>query len=289
MYSMLGMAAGGILNIILDPIFIFVFDLGIAGAAIATSVSKLVSFVILILPYLRKKSVLTLSVRHIRYTAADSKEVITVGSSSLFRSLLGVVSAIFINNVAGSYSDSCLAALSVTNKIMMVPFSIFLGFGQGFQPICGFNWGARRYDRIIEGFRLSTIITAGFATVLAVIISLFAEPIIFLFTEADLEIVRIGRICLITQCVALPVHAWGVVVNMLYAGLGKAVGAFLMSISRQGLFFFPVALVLPRLMDELGVACVQGAADFLTLALALPLAIKGIRELRGLLAKQTAA
>lgn len=277
-YSMIGMAAGGILNIALDPLFMFTLDLGIAGAAIATSISKFVSFIILIMPYIRRKSILRLSVANVRYNFADSKEVVTVGSSSLFRTLFGVISGILINKAAGAYSDSCLAAISATTKIMSVPFSIFLGFGQGFQPVCGFNWGAKLYARVKESFRTASVIAMIMPIFIAVGIGIFAEQVIALFTETDAELIRIGKVCLISQCIALPAHSWCVVVNMAYAGTGKAKGAFFLSISRQGSFFLPLVFLLPALFAENGVALVQGAADFLSLCLAIPLAIKFKKE-----------
>lgn len=162
---------------------------------------------------------------------------------------------------------------------MMVPFSIFLGFGQGVQPICGFNWGARQYHRVKECFRTASLISLILPVVLAVGLMTFAEPIICLFAEADPELVSIGKLCLLCQCIALPIHAWGVVVNMVCAGLGKARKAFVMSISRQGIFFFPMVWLLPRLFDAAGVACAQGAADLLTAFMAVPIAIQIHREL----------
>ena len=142
--SMVGMGFGGILNIILDPIFIFGLDMGVAGASLATAISKWVSFSILIFPYVTKRSLLSLSIKHFRPTWDIISNVVSVGSSSLFRNGLNVVSAILLNRIAGGISDSVLAAVGVSNKIMMFPFCIILGFGNGFQPVAGFNWGAKR-------------------------------------------------------------------------------------------------------------------------------------------------
>lgn len=243
-YSMFGMLAGGILNIFLDPLFIFVFNMGISGAAIATSLSKIVSFVILILPYLRRKSMLQLSIRNVRFFLSDVLEVASIGSASLFRTALGVISGIIINNIAGNNSDACLAAISVTTKIMMVPFAIFLGFGQGFQPTCGFNWGAGRYDRVRKLLKTATIMSLTASTLIGLAVGFLAAPIIREFSVNDPEMIAIGEICLRSQCLAMPVHAWGVVINMLYAGLGKAKGALLLGTSRQGTCFLPMVFLL---------------------------------------------
>ena len=153
--SMIGMGFGGILNVILDPIFIMPWGLnmGVAGASLATAISKWVSFAILIFPYLTRRSLLHLSIRNFYPSKDIVTKIISVGSSSMFRSGLAVVSAILLNSIAGSISDSVLAAVGVCTKVMMFPFSIILGFGTGFQPVAGFNWGAKRFDRVQESYR----------------------------------------------------------------------------------------------------------------------------------------
>ena len=153
--SMVGMGFGGILNIVLDPIFIFGFDMGVAGASLATAISKVVSFVILIFPYITKRSLLHLSIRNFKPSREIISEIVTVGSSSMFRNGLAVVAGILLNTLAGEISDSVLAGIGVCTKIMMFPFGIILGFGNGFQPVAGFNWGAKRYDRVQESYRFS--------------------------------------------------------------------------------------------------------------------------------------
>ena len=148
MLSMIGMGFGGVLNCFLDPLFIFGFGLGVTGASMATAISKLVSFGILIFPYLTKRSLLRISFSRFRPTKEILYQIVSVGSASMFRSALGVVSGIALNNIAGSISDSVLAGIGVSTKIMMFPFSFILGFGAGFQPVACFNWGAKRYDRV---------------------------------------------------------------------------------------------------------------------------------------------
>ena len=155
--SMIGMGFGGVLNCVLDPIFIFGLDMGVAGASLATAISKWVSFAILIFPYLTRRSMLHLSIRNFRLARDIVKEIVAVGSSSMFRSGLAVVAGIMLNDMAGNISDSVLAGIGVTTKIMMFPFSIILGFGSGFQPVAGFNWGAERYDRVEQSYRFSAI------------------------------------------------------------------------------------------------------------------------------------
>ena len=285
--SMIGMGFGGVLNCILDPIFIFGFNMGVAGASLATAISKLVSFAILIFPYITRRSMLHLSVRNVRYSWDIVSNVISVGSSSMFRSGLAVVSAILINDIAGNISDSVLAGIGVCTKIMMFPFSIILGFGSGFQPVAGFNWGAKRYDRVEESYRYSAKAALLGSLLMAVVLAVFADPIIVIFAGSDPEMRLIGRICMITQCIALPIHAWVAIVNMFCAGLGNASGALLLSTARQGTCLIPILFPLAWLFGAYGVASVQAIADVFTLVLAIPIMIHMMKRIR--IAKESLA
>ena len=269
--SMVGMGFGGILNIVLDPIFIFYFNMGVAGASLATAISKLVSFVILIFPYVTRRSLLRLSLRNFRASWDIFSQIIAVGSSSMFRSGLAVVSAIMLNDLAGNISDSVLAAVGVCNKVMMFPFSIILGFGSGFQPVAGFNWGAKRYDRVRESYRFCSKVAILGSVIMALVVGVFADTFVVLFAGTDQEMRRIGVICMVTQCIALPVHGWVAVVNMLCAGLGKAKYALALSTSRQGSCFIPILYPLAWIFGAIGIASVQALADLLTLVLAVPI------------------
>ena len=281
--SMIGMGCGGILNIILDPIFIFGLDMGVAGASLATAISKVVSFSVLVFPYVTRRSMLHLSWRNIRYSRDIIVNVVSVGSSSMFRSGLAVVSAIMLNDIAGNISDSVLAAVGVCNKVMMFPFGIILGFGQGFQPVAGFNWGAKRYDRVQASYRFASNTALIGAAIMAGLLGLFADGLIVAFAGTDPEMREIGRLCIRLQCIAMPIHAWVAVVNMLCTGLGNARGAFLLATARQGTCFIPILFPLAALFGAYGVASVQALADVLTLIPAIPLAIimgKKIRTAR---------
>ena len=275
--SMVGMGFGGILNIILDPIFIFGLDMGVAGASLATAISKWVSFAILIFPYLTRRSLLHLSIRNYYPSKDIVTKVISVGSSSMFRSGLAVVSAILLNSIAGSISDSVLAAVGVCNKIAMFPFGIILGFAQGFQPVAGFNWGAKRFDRVAESYRFSSRMAFLGAVIMAVGLSVFSDQLIVLFAGSDAEMRRIGVICLVSQCIALPIHAWVAIVNMLCAGLGNAKGALALSTARQGTCFLPILYPLTWAFGAIGIACVQAVADVLSMILAVPI-MRGIHR-----------
>jgi len=278
--SMVGMGFGGILNVILDPIFIFGLNMGVAGASLATAISKVVSFVILIFPYVTRRSLLHLSIKNFRPSKDIIVNVVSVGSSSMFRSGLAVVAAIMLNRLAGDISDSVLAGIGVTTKIMMFPFSIILGFGSGFQPVAGFNWGAKRYDRVSESYRFSSKVALIGSTAMALLIAVFADQLIILFAGSDLEMRKIGAFSIITQCIALPIHAWVAMVNMLCVGLGNAKGAFLLATARQGTCFIPILYPLAWIFGAYGVGSVQALADVITLVLAVPLAISMTRKIR---------
>ena len=273
MLSMIGMSFGGILNIILDPIFIMPWGLnmGVAGASLATAISKWVSFAILIFPYITRRSLLHLSIRNFYPSKDIVTKVVAVGSSSMFRSGLAVVSAILLNSIAGRISDSVLAAIGVCNKVMMFPFSIILGLGTGFQPVAGFNWGAKRYDRVQESFRFCAKVAVWGSLIMALLVGIFADTFVVLFAGSDAEMRRIGVICMVSQCIALPVHGWVAIVNMLCAGLGNAKGALALSTARQGTCFLPILYPLAFLFGAYGIACVQALADILTLILAIPI------------------
>ena len=269
--SMVGMGFGGILNCVLDPIFIFGLDMGVAGASLATAISKVVSFAILIFPYITHRSLLRLSIRNFKPEKTTMVEIISVGSSSMFRSGLAVVAAIMLNDLAGNISDSVLAGIGVCTKIMMFPFSIILGFGTGFQPVAGFNWGAKRYDRVRESYKFCTRVAMIGSVIMAAIVLVFAEGIIVLFAGTDPEMQKIGAFAMRTQAIALPIHAWVAVVNMLCSGLGDAKGAMILSTSRQGSCFIPILYPMALLLGAWGVASVQAVADVLTLVMAIPI------------------
>lgn len=278
MYSMIGIGFGGVLNCFLDPLFIYKFGLGVAGASMATAISKFVSFLILLWPYIKKSTSVEISIRHFKYVWEDIREVIAIGSSSFFRSAFAVVAAVSINRVAGSFSTAALAALSVANRVMEFPFAIILGFGQGYQPVVGFNWGAKAWKRVKESFSFSCMVSLVGAVVIGGLIAVFATPIVHAFNrEADTEVLRLGLLCIRLQCLALPIHALSSIINMFYAGIGQAKNALIINLARQGYCFFPALFVAPLLMGINGVAATQAIADMLSILVVIPLGLKALR------------
>ena len=278
--SMIGMGFGGVLNCVLDPIFIFNFDMGVAGASLATAISKVVSFAILVFPYITKRSLLRLSLRNFHFTMDILGNIVSVGSSSMFRSGLAVVAGIMLNDMAGNISDSVLAGIGVSTKVMMFPFSIILGFGSGFQPVAGFNWGARRYDRVKQCYNFSSWVAVIGALLMCFGIAIMSDQIVMVFAGTDPEMLEIGSLCIRLQCLALPIHAWVMVVNMLCTGLGNAVSAFILATARQGTCMLPVLFPLASYFGAYGLCSVQAVADLLSLILAIPIGIFMMRKIK---------
>lgn len=280
-YAMIGIGFGGILNCFLDPLFIYYFDLGVAGASMATAISKIISFCILCWPYIRKHTMVVLSIRKFKIVLNDVKEVLTIGSSSFFRTLLQVMASVVINRVAGSYSTSALAALSVANRIMEFPFAFILGFGQGYQPVVGFNWGAKAWKRVRESFTFSCLVVCIGSLVIGDIICIFANPLILLFnSEADAEVMELGMLCVRLQAVCLIFHGLSSQVNMFYAGIGKAKLALISNFARQGYCFYPALLIASLTMGIYGVAATQALADLLSAFVIIPLWFHGLKMIR---------
>lgn len=277
-YSMIGIGFGGVLNCFLDPLFIYGFGLGVTGASMATAISKFISFCILIFPYIRKNTMVVISIRKFRMVLADVKEVISIGSSSFFRSLLTVIASIVINRVAGTYSTATLAALSVATRVMEFPFAFILGFGQGYQPIVGFNWGAKAWKRVRDSYTFGCLVACVGAVVMGALIFVFASPIIRLFNaEANAEVLELGMFCIRMQCIVLVFHALSSQVNMFYAGIGKAKFALLANFARQGYCFYPALLIAPLIWGAYGVAATQAIADLLSAFVIVPLGLHALK------------
>lgn len=277
-YAMIGIGFGGILNCVLDPLFIYAFGLGVSGAAMATALSQLVSFCILLLPYIRKTTAVRISVRFFKLVWHDVKEVVAIGSSSFFRSVLAVLATVSINRVAGGFSTATLAALSVANRVMEFPFAVILGFGQGYQPVVGYNWGARQWKRVRESYKFSIIVSIICGIAMGALIGGLADPIVHLFNQqADAEVLRIGILCIQLQCLVLVSHAVNSIVNMFYAGIGMAGKSLAVNLTRQGYCFFPALAVAPVLWGINGVAAVQIIADLLSLVVVIPLGVHAYR------------
>ena len=276
--SMCGLTAGGLLNILLDPILIFRFHMDITGAAVATLISQVVSFILLIVMTLRS-DVVRPALKRFRLSLWAYREILHAGLPSLCRQGLASVASVLLNTTAAIYGDAAIAAMSIVTRIMMFINSALIGFGQGFQPVCGFNFGAGRWDRVLRAYFFCVRVAVCLLTLLGIGFFLGASHILALFRD-DPEVIRIGSLALRLQCLMLPFQAVIIMVNMLTQSIGYGFRASLVSIGRQGLFFIPAILTLPRGLGILGLQLTQPAADFFTFLLAVAVAWFVVRGLK---------
>jgi len=276
-YAMYGLLAGAALNIVLDPLLIFGFKLGVSGAAIATVGGQIVSFFILLYGCSRGENI-RLKLSNIRVDTYYTGQIINGGAASLFRQGLAAVATALLNRAAGVYGDAAIAGMSVTTRVMMFTASAMIGFGQGYQPVCGFNYGAGRKDRVKEGFFFCVKYGTAFLLIMSALCIIFAPYVIGFFRD-DPQVIEVGKTALRFQAAALPLLAFTVITNMMLQAIGKGVKASVTSASRSGLFFVPLILVLPKLFGLTGVEATQAAADVLSLLLALPMAYSELKDM----------
>ena len=277
-YAMVGLVLGGILNIILDPLFIFTLDLGTAGAAIATVVSQIFSFILLLIGT-TKGTNLRIRIGRFSFKPFYLKEITKCGLPSLCRQGIASVASIVLNNVAVDFGDFAVASISIVNRITMFANSAVIGFGQGFQPFCGFNYGAKLYGRVQKAFIFCIKVTTAFLLIVSVLGYIFAPQVISLFRK-DPEVIDFATKVLRFQCLTFPFFGIIVMGNMIMQNLGMVLKATFLSTARQGLFFIPLVLILPHFFAETGLQTVQMVADSLTAICAVPLCISVVKYLK---------
>ena len=278
-YGMIGITAGAILNIALDPLFIFGMNMGVAGAALATSISQAVGFALLLRGTYRKGNI-AIRLRNFTPTRENFREIFRGGVPSLARQGLASVATICLNVAAGGYGDEAIAAMSIVTRVVQMGGSAIIGFGQGFQPICGFNYGAKKYGRVRSAFWFCVKISVGVLIVVSVLAILFAPQIISIFQKDSSRVQEIGALALRLQCVFFPLFAFVCIANMMLQTMGIAGKATLLAVSRQGLFFIPAIFLLEKFLGLLGVQLAQPVADLLSFALAVPLTLGTLRDLK---------
>lgn len=276
-YAMLGIASGAVLNVILDPIFIFVLKMGIGGAALATVIGQFVGFCILFSGTFLKSSV-RIRIKNFKPSVKRIALILSCGLPSFGRQGFSCAATICLNNAAGNYGDAAIAAFSIVTRITMFAYSALLGFGQGFQPVCGFNYGAERYDRVRAAFWFCVRVGTIAATVFALTGAIFAPQIVALFRN-DPEVIATGARTLRFQCLSFPTLGLITPVNMLFQNLGKTVRAGVISIARQGLFFLPLMYLLGFVFGIYGLMASQAAADILTFIFCVPFTFSIMKEL----------
>lgn len=285
-YAMVGIMSGGVLNMILDPIFIFGFEMGIAGAALATTVSQAIGFLILLFMSRRGENI-RIKLSNFKPSAYFLKEMFGGGLPSLLRQGLNSVAVVALNTMARPFGDAAIAAMSIVSRITMFAVSTTIGFGQGFQPVCGFNYGAKLYDRVIKSFWFSVKVSFCFLTVMAIGAFLFAPQLVSLFHSDpnDTSVIAIGATALRAQAIALPLMSWVFMSNMMLQTIKRTLPASFLAMSRQGLFFIPAVLILPHFLDLFGIQIAQSVADVIAVLCAVPIQIKVLKEFKALIQK----
>ena len=278
-FAMIGITAGGVLNIALDPLLIFGFSMGITGAAVATAFSQLVSFLILLSWFLMKKTTTRLGIFRLSKKPATYLQIIKNGLPSFSRQGLASIASILLNTTATVYGDAAVAAMTIVTKIFMLVFSVMIGFGQGYQPVAGFNFGAGKMDRMKKAIRFTLGVGTVGMTVAAVILFTLAPWFMGLFISDDPAVLEIGMVALRAQALSMPLIPIGTVANMTFQSVGKAWKATLMASMRQGIFFIPLIFILPAMFGLWGVASAQAVSDVLTAVACIPFLLHFYRKL----------
>ena len=286
--TMCALLTGAVLNIALDPLFIYVFNLGVAGAAIATAISQVVSTCVYLTYIFRKKSVFHFRVKDCTYTKETMSEIFKIGIPTLVFQILTSVSISLINNAAGDYGDSAIAGMGVvTRLISMGSLSVF-GFIKGFQPIAGYSYGAKKFDRLREAIKTSILWSTVFCVIFGVILALFPTAIVSRFTKGDAEMIRIGAASLRANGISIMLFGFYTVYSSLFLALGKGREGFILGACRQGICFIPVILLLPIVWGLNGIMYAQPIADVLSAVITVFMAIPLHKKLNDM-QKQTTA
>lgn len=277
--SMIGLILGAVLNIILDPLFIFVFDMGVGGAALATVLAQAVTTLFLLNYYRKGKSVLRISPRFFRPTKTIYWETLKIGGPTLIRQLLASFAIGIMNRAASGYSTEAVAAIGIVSKVFMLGFYALLGYTQGFLPVAGFNYGAKKFQRVLQSIQVGTRVSTLYCLIMFGIFLVFAEPLIMIF-KPDPIVADLAIKGLRIWAFSFPVLGYSVIVNMLFQAIGKGKEAALLSVSRQGIFLIPLLLILPSLFGLTGVLLAQPIADALTFIITIFFDSKVKKELR---------
>ena len=272
-FTMIAMLTGSIANVILDPIMIYGMDLGIEGAAIATVISLCINMAIYIGYIAKKKGVL-------RYA-----EVLKIGIPVLLFQLLASAAMGTVNTASKPYGDYAVAAMGAVTRIMTVVTYVVFGFLKGFQPFAGYNYGAKKFDRLKNSIKLCMTWSTVFCVIAGIILIVFANPIVSLF-GTDAEMIALAETALRLNAVLFITFGFQMVYASLYLAIGKSLVGSVLSLSRQGIFFFPLVIMLPHLFGLTGVIWVQPMADFLTTILTIIFAVKINRSLSMEIAKE---
>lgn len=277
-YGMIGIVSGAVLNLILDPLFIFGFKMGVSGAALATVIGQAVGFCILLFLTHRGGNLL-ISLRQFSFSPLYIREILAGGTPSLSRQGLDCIATVLLNLAAGVYGDAAIAAMSIVNRFAMIIMASVVGFGQGFQPFCGFSYGAKLYARVKSGYWFSVKVCTVFLLFFSVISWAFADVIISVFRD-DTAVISVGTRALRWQLITLPFCGYLMMSNMLMQTIRKPWRANILASARKGLFFIPLIILLPIYLGLSGVEMCQAVSDILSLIITVPIIFFAFREMK---------
>ncbi|EHN15256.1 MULTISPECIES: MATE family efflux transporter [Clostridium] len=280
--TMCALLTGAILNIILDPIFIYVLDLGVAGAAIATAISQVVSTLVYLGYVLRKKSVFSFSIKECCFSKEIMSEILKIGIPTLVFQLLTSLSITLINMQAKGYGDSVIAGIGAVTRIISMGSLMVFGFIKGFQPIAGYSYGAKKYERLYEAIRTSIKWSTIFCAIFGLIMALFPTTIISQFTTGDMELINIGQNALRANGLSFFLFGYYTVYSSLFLSLGKAKKGFILGACRQGICFIPVILVVPMIWGINGILYAQPISDVISTIITVFMAVHLHKELNAI-------
>ena len=278
LYSMIGILTGSIINIALDPLFIFTFKLEVAGAALATVIGQIVSFFMLYFGTFKNDNI-RLSIKRFKPTTKVYLTIFKNGLPSLARQGIGTVANIAMNFACAPFGDAVIAGMSVYNRVMFLGIAVVIGYGQGYQPVCSFNFGAKNSKSVFDGYKFLAVVTTIIITVFSIFGFIFAPQLIAVFRD-DKEVITIGAKALRYQSFAMLVTGFCTASNMLMQSLRISGKATVMALSRQGIFYIPAILILPRMFDITGITLAQPVADILSFVLTIFLVVPTVKELK---------
>ena len=282
--TMFALMAGAVLNIGLDPVFIYTLDMGVAGAAIATAISQIVSTLIYLTFIFRKKSIYSFKMKNCTFTKEIMSEIFKIGIPTLVFQILTSLSISLVNTQAGPYGDSVIAGMGAVTRIVSMGSLIVFGFIKGFQPIAGYSYGAKKFDRLHKAIRTSILWSTVFCVIYGLLLTIFSSRIIAQFTDGDLEMIRVGTQSLRINGLSFLLFGFYTVYSSLFLALGKGLEGFVLGACRQGICFVPVILILPVFWGINRILYVQPIADVLSAIITIFMALHLHKELA--LAKQ---
>ena len=277
--TMCALMTGAILNIGLDPLFIYVFDMGVAGAAIATAISQIVSTSVYLIFVRKKKSIYRFKIKNCSFTKEIMSEIFKIGIPTLVFQILTSLSISLVNTRAMAYGDSVIAGMGAVTRIVSMGSLMVFGFIKGFQPIAGYSYGAKKFDRLQEAIKTSILWSTVFCAIYGLILAIFSERIISQFTKDDLEMIQAGTQSLSINGISFILFGFYTVYSSLFLALGKGLAGFILGACRQGICFVPVILILPALWGINGILYVQPIADVLSAIITVFMALHLHKEL----------